>query len=42
MICFEAKGIPVHEEVLNTKADLETGIDPVLEAALTNLAKRTK
>jgi len=42
MVCFEAKGIPVHDEVPNTKADLETGIDRALEVALTNLAKRTK
>ena len=42
MVCFEAKGIPVHEEVPNTKADLETGIDPVLKAALADLATRTK
>jgi carboxyl-terminal processing protease len=42
MVCFEAKGIPVHDEVPNTKPDLETGIDRALEVALTNLAKRTK
>ena len=42
MVCFEAKGIPVHEEVLNTKADLKTGIDPVLKAALADLTRRTK
>jgi carboxyl-terminal processing protease len=42
MVCFEAKGIPVHEKVPNTKADLDTGNDRVLEAALTDLAKRTK
>ena len=42
MVCFEAKGIPVHEEVLNTKADLKTGIDPVLKAALADLVRRTK
>jgi hypothetical protein len=41
MVCFEAKGIPVHDKVPNTKADLETGIDRALEVALTNLAKRT-
>ena len=42
MVCFEAKGIPVHEEVLNTKADLRKGIDPVLQAALADLTRRTK
>ena len=42
MVCFEAKGIPVHQEVLNRKADLEKGIDPVIKAALEDLAKRIK
>ena len=42
MVCFEAKGIPVHQEVLNQKADLEKGIDPVIKAALEDLAKRIK
>ena len=42
MVCFEAKGIPVHEEVLNTKADLRKGIDPVLQVALANISRRTK
>ena len=42
MVCFEAKGIPAHEEVLNTKADFRKGIDPVLQAALADLTRRTK
>jgi len=42
MVCFEAKGIPVHQEVLNQKADLDKGIDPVVKAALEDLAKRIK
>ncbi len=42
MVCFEAKGIPVHQEVLNQKGDLEKGVDPVIRGALEYLAKRTK
>ena len=42
MVCFEAKGIPVHQEVLNAKSDLEKGVDPVLQAALADLDQRTK
>ena len=42
MVCFEAKGIPVHQEVLNQKTDLAKGVDPVSKAALEDLAKRIK
>ncbi|MFP6899943.1 MAG: S41 family peptidase [Opitutales bacterium] len=42
MVCFEAKGIPVHQKVLNHKTDLAKGIDPVIKAALEDLARRTK
>jgi carboxyl-terminal processing protease len=42
MVCFEAKGIPVHEEVLNHKEDLIKGVDPVIRSALEDLFKRAK
>lgn len=38
----EARGIPVHEEVLSSKADIKKGIDPVLQAALADLTRRPK
>ena len=39
MVCLETKGVPVHVEVLNKRADLEKGIDPVVTKALELLAK---
>jgi len=39
MVCLETKGVPVHVEVLNKRADLEKGIDPVVTKALKLLAK---
>tara|TARA_B100001123_G_scaffold412978_1_gene510877 strand:+ start:4243 stop:5325 length:1083 start_codon:yes stop_codon:yes gene_type:complete len=42
MVCFEAKGIPVHQEALNRKEDLDKGVDPVIRAALEYLAKQTQ
>lgn len=42
MVCFEAKGIPVHQEVLNRKDDLDKGLDPVIRSALEHFAKQTK
>lgn len=34
MVCFEGKGVPVDIELFNTKADLESGIDPLITRAL--------
>jgi C-terminal processing protease CtpA/Prc len=34
MVCYEGKGIPVDIEVLNRKADIEAGIDPLITRAL--------
>lgn len=34
MVCYEGKGVPVDIELLNTKADLECGIDPLITRAL--------
>ena len=39
MVCLETKGVPVHVEVLNQRADLEKGIDPVVTKALEMLGK---
>jgi len=40
MECFETKGVPVHVEVLNKRADLEKGIDPFVIKALEMLADK--
>jgi hypothetical protein len=40
MVCFETKGIPVHLKVLNKRADLKTGIDPLVTQALEMLARK--
>jgi hypothetical protein len=34
MVCYEGKGIPVDIELFNSKADIETGIDPLITRAL--------
>jgi peptidase S41-like protein/tricorn protease-like protein len=34
MVCYEGKGIPVDIELLNTVADIETGVDPLITRAL--------
>jgi carboxyl-terminal processing protease len=34
MVCYEGKGVPVHIEILNRKADIENGIDPLITRAL--------
>jgi carboxyl-terminal processing protease len=40
MICYEGKGVPVDIELFNTKADIETGIDPLIARALEILELR--
>jgi len=37
MICYEGKGVPVDIELLNTKADIKNGIDPLITRALEQL-----
>ena len=39
-VCYEGKGIPVDVEILNTRADLKKGSDPVIARALELLGKR--
>jgi C-terminal processing protease CtpA/Prc len=34
MVCYEGKGIPPDIELLNTVADIETGVDPLITRAL--------
>jgi C-terminal processing protease CtpA/Prc len=34
MVCYEGKGVPVDIELLNTKADIANGIDPLIIRAL--------
>jgi len=40
MVCYESKGVPVDVEVLNTRDDLDVGMDPVLMQALSILDPR--
>ena len=41
MVCYEGKGIPVDIELFNTKADIENGIDPLIDRALEVLQSKT-
>ena len=41
MICYEGKGVPVDIELLNEKADIEVGIDPLITRALELLRSGT-
>ena len=34
MVCYEGKGVPVDIKLLNKKADIESGIDPLITRAL--------
>jgi hypothetical protein len=34
MVCYEGKGVPPNIVLLNTKADIENGIDPLIVRAL--------
>jgi C-terminal processing protease CtpA/Prc len=34
MVCYEAKGVPADIKLLNKKADIENGIDPLMTRAL--------
>lgn len=41
MQCFEGKGVPADIELLNTKADLENGVDPLVTRALELIAAKS-
>jgi len=34
LVCYEGKGVPPDIVLLNTKADIESGIDPLIVRAL--------
>jgi carboxyl-terminal processing protease len=40
MTCYEGKGIPVDIELLNTKADIANGVDPLITKALDVLTSK--
>jgi carboxyl-terminal processing protease len=40
MICYEGKGVPADIELLNTKADLDAGEDPLITRALEILSQQ--
>lgn len=40
MVCFEGKGVPPDIELLNTKADIDSGVDPLIVRALEVLRVR--
>ena len=42
MVCYEGKGVPVDIELLNKKADIERGIDPLIVRAIAVLGSRTR
>ena len=42
MVCFEGKGVPVDIELLNNKADIETGVDPLISRAIEALRSRER
>jgi carboxyl-terminal processing protease len=42
MACYEGKGVPVDIEVLNRKADIENGIDPLIVRALEVLRSKER
>jgi len=41
MVCYEGKGVPADIELLNRKADIASGIDPLITRALEVLKART-
>ncbi|HET9312698.1 MAG TPA: S41 family peptidase [Nitrospira sp.] len=41
MVCYEGKGVPADIELFNTKADIETGIDPLITHALEALKSKS-
>ncbi len=41
MVCYEGQGVPVDIELLNKKADIESGVDPLILRAIEVLRPRT-
>jgi len=42
MVCYEGKGIPVDIKLLNKKADIENGIDPLITRAIKVLTSKKR
>ena len=42
MVCYEGKGVPADIKLLNQKADIKNGIDPLISRALKVLKSRNK
>jgi hypothetical protein len=42
MVCYEGKGVPVDIKMLNRKADIERGVDPLITRALEVLRAGTE
>jgi C-terminal processing protease CtpA/Prc len=42
MVCYEGKGVPVDIKLLNKKADIKNGIDPLISRALKVLKSQKK
>lgn len=42
MVCYEGKGIPVDIKLLNKKADIENGIDPLITRAIKVLTSKNR
>jgi C-terminal processing protease CtpA/Prc len=42
MVCYEGKGVPVDVKLLNKKADIKNGIDPLISRALKLLRPQNK
>jgi hypothetical protein len=40
LVCYEGIGVPVDIELLNSMADIENGVDPLITAALEVLRSR--
>jgi hypothetical protein len=42
MVCYEGRGVPADIELLNTRADIERGVDPLIVRALKELAAKSR
>jgi C-terminal processing protease CtpA/Prc len=42
MICYEGRGVPADIQLLNTKADLQTGTDPLIVRAIDVLTEPSR
>jgi len=40
-VCYEGKGVPVDIKLLNKKADIENGIDPLITRAIKVLTSKS-